>query len=663
MRPTLMAWAERCFANARRLYTWLSMVLFFCPVLLNAQQRELNWPSVSVTAHLDADGRLEVSERQVMRFTGDWNGGERRFNLRSGQSLDFTGMSRVDMTTNTSTPMTEGDLATVNHFDWSDSQTLRWRSRLPSDPEYDHTLIGFVLNYSYRNILVPQNNGGYTLDHDFGFPERDGSIEHFSVELTLDSVWHSDLTVPNVYTRDNVAPGESFTITLPLTYHGAGAPAAVLRGASPIARMALAPAFIVVILGMLAALIARENKLGRFAPLPAQRDITAEWLQANVFTLLPEVAGAAWDDRTSAAEVAAILARMVQEGKLSSRVESTKGFFGTRSVLHLTMKVDRSKFSEHERALINALFTSGGTQTNTDAVRKRYRTTGFNPAEIVRTRLERMVENTTQGAPGTKPTRLVTVVLLILAAAIVIAGSIDRPTDIAAAAIAIGVSIPCYLMALGFAAAWRHRVDRFFTLSILALVPLAAMVFVVGAVFMWQGTMRVGVPVLVGMAAWYIALINSVLNMARSRQSAERIYLRKQLTAARNYFRLQLAAREPKLQDAWFPYLIAFGLGKHIDRWFKAFGGDTHGIARSSTIAGYTSSSTGSTGASGSGSGWTGFGGGGGFSGAGGGASFAAAVGGMAASVPAPSSSSSSGGGSSSSSSGGSSGGGGGGGW
>jgi hypothetical protein len=128
---------------------------------------------------------------------------------------------------------------------------------------------------------------------------------------------------------------------------------------------------------------------------------------------------------------------------------------------------------------------------------------------------------------------------------------------------------------------------------------------------------------------------------------------RRSLAAAREFFTTELRAERPRLRDEWLPYLIAFGLAKHMDRWFRAFGG---------TATRAVAPSTGSFGDSGgrSGPSWTGFGGGGGFSGGGASASWAAAASSMAAGVSAPSSGGSSGGGGGG---GGSSGGGGGGGW
>jgi len=61
---------------------------------VDVQARELAWRALDVAARLDSDGRLHVTERHAMVFTGDWNGGERRFNIRPRQGLSLTGVSR-----------------------------------------------------------------------------------------------------------------------------------------------------------------------------------------------------------------------------------------------------------------------------------------------------------------------------------------------------------------------------------------------------------------------------------------------------------------------------------------------------------------------------------------------------------------------------------------
>ncbi|MCU0626233.1 MAG: hypothetical protein MUF21_07055, partial [Gemmatimonadaceae bacterium] len=171
---------------------------------------------------------------------------------------------------------------------------------------------------------------------------------------------------------------------------------------------------------------------------------------------------------------------------------------------------------------------------------------------------------------------------------------------------------------------------------------------------------------LVGLAMWFAMIAWSVTDAARSTQPRERIAWRRRLVGARGWFAHELRQPAPRLQDAWYPWLLALGLGRRVDRWFRAFGGEATVAASASTRSSSDSMTAAASGSSGAGDGFggfRGFAGGGGFSGGGGGAAFGAAIGGMAASISPPSSSSGSSSGSSSSSSGGSSGGGGGGGW
>jgi uncharacterized membrane protein YgcG len=380
--------------------------------------------------------------------------------------------------------------------------------------------------------------------------------------------------------------------------------------------------------------------------------IDEAWLKQHVFLVLPEVVGAAWDDSTSAPEVTAVLARLVSEGKLASEVKS--GGFGwfRRDVLHLRLLVGRDRFQGHERTLIDALFDGSDTETDTDRVRQRYKTTGFDPASKIKATLEHHVAalKGAERTPG-KPSRIPTVLLLVLAIALFIAAAIMRPADAVLAVIGLGASLLAFILAGPQAYVWQKRVERLELHSLRFIVPVLAL----AAALLWlliSGQFRAGVLVLAGLTVLCLAIANSVANIAKSRQGAEHIGRRRKLARARAYFRDQLMQPKPALRDEWFPYLIAFGLGSHMDKWFRAFGGQ----AASTRVSSVGSSSFGS---SSPGSSWSGMGGGGGFAGGGSSGTWASAAGLMAAGVSAPSSSSSGGGGGG----GGSSGGGGGGGW
>jgi hypothetical protein len=144
-------------------------------------------------------------------------------------------------------------------------------------------------------------------------------------------------------------------------------------------------------------------------------------------------------------------------------------------------------------------------------------------------------------------------------------------------------------------------------------------------------------------ACFWAAGVGVAAALGRTPLGPEEMALRKRLAAARAHLRRELGRPRPALDDAWVPYLLAFGLGPDVDRWFGAHGG----AARSGLAVG---------GGAGGTPRWTG--GGGAFSG-GGATGTWAAFGAMAASIAAPSSGSGSGGGGGGSSSGG----GGGGGW
>lgn len=631
-------------------------LLVAAPQGAGAQGRQLTWPEVSVTARLDADGRLHVLERQVMRFTGDWNGGQRIFATSLGQQFTFGRLARMGPDGELH-PLVRGDLSRVDEYDWADGNTLRWRSRLPSDPPFDGTVITYLLEFAYTNILEPSEDGTYLLDHDFAFADREGDFSRFDLTLDIDSAWSAPASFRGRFAASDLPPGEGFVVTVPLTRVDLTRPAAVHFGAEPAVRQALLFGLVASLLAMFGWLLVRERRLGRLASLPSAAETTPDWLNEHVFAQLPEVVGSEWDNETSAPEVAATLARLVQERKLASTVETKQTFIFQNHVLNLRLLVPRERFKGHERELIDALFESHDDTTDTERVRKRYSKTGFDPASVIRPLITQRVDDMTRPS-GSTPSRIPTLVVLAVAIVLIVLGVRQRAADGAIAAIVIGASLAVYVIAVSFAAVWRRRVARLWSGTLGFLLPLGAMWAVFAARLLISGHFRTGALVLAGLVVWMLALSNSVFNVARSRQSEGRIARRKRLAAAREYFRSELAKPRPALRDEWFPYVLAFGLGRHIDRWFRSFGGEETGSAARAMA--YSSGSSGAS--AGGGGSWTGFGGGGGFGGAGGGASFGAAIGGMAASVPAPSSSSSGGGGGGGGG-GGSSGGGGGGGW
>jgi uncharacterized membrane protein YgcG len=643
-----------------RLASWKALALFLLvlPAPGSAQSRSLYWRGLEVKARLDGEGRLRVIERHQMVFTGDWNGGERGFRLSTEHRLELNGMEREDLETHSRVPLRQDrDLSRIDDYAWADSTTLRWRSRLPSDPPFQDSERIYLLDYTLENVLVPTEEG-FLLDHDFAFPERPGPILSFSLELSLDPSWSPKGELAERILREKLQPGESVVVNGLLEYRGDGAPSAVRTGVPGLLRSGLALAFAAaaVLIGFL--FYRGEEVLGRFVPLVPVSSIDRSWLEANLFNLLPEEAGAAWDDTTAAPEVAAVLARMVSEGKLRTQVERTRGLFRSTENLRMELLVDRASLSGYEKALVNSLFISGNS-TDTAKIQKHYEKQGFDPASKIKGPLKDRVRKLLghSRAPrqiSRKPARNLLVASVL---AIAVSALLDPPGFwflLAPALLALAV------YGVGFIAAafYRKRVDRLFAFSLTFLLPAAILV---GAAFAFLNAnpWRHGLLALLGLALFVLALLTSLFNGAKFRMGSIALELRKKLAAARRYFAYELSKPDPRLEDRWFPYLLAFELGPNVDRWFRSYG--PAGSTSSTSIDHGSSSSRGNGGSSSRP--WTG--GGGAFGGAGATGSWAAAVGTVASGVSAPSESgsggSSSGGGGGGG--GGSSGGGSGGGW
>ena len=630
---------------------------------VHAQEvKSLDWTAFSVDARLDSTGTLRVRERQTILFTGDWNGGERIFDLRDGQRFTFRRMFRVDSATSAEIPMIEGALDDVDGYKFTGRRTLRWRSRKPGDPLFLNTKITYVLEYEYADILVADGQS-YRLDHEFAFRDRAGTIANFDLTLQVDQAWRTPDGFTGTFRQSVLEPGISYVVNIPLRFRAAGVPSAVRRSPPVAPRLGLAAAVVLALVAMTITFLRDEAAVGRFEPLTPIEGIDRAWLEAHVFSLSPELVGYAWDESVGAPEVSAVLARLVTEKKLASRVESTGSGWFRRDVLHLELLVPRREFEAYERTLVEAFFRSGATTTSTDDIRARYKSSGFDPASLIRRPLEEQFRHQHGMASTTSPAMRrwpITLALGIAGVALLVLAMVTRSADAAVAAVAVALGVAVFLFTRLQSYLWRRRVVRPAPHLTRVLLPMALL----ATALCWllaTGYGMLGLFALAGLSVLLVTAHRSVLNGARSTSTRERLLKRKELASAREYCLAELRKPAPALDDAWFPYLLAFGLGNNVEKWFKAFGGAASVRSRSgfgSSGSSYSASESGS--GSGGGGGFSGFGGGGGFGGAGATVAFGSAVGAMASGVSAPSSSSSGGG---SSSSGGSSGGGGGGGW
>ncbi|MEO6486805.1 MAG: hypothetical protein ABIO78_02560 [Thermoanaerobaculia bacterium] len=642
-----------------------------------AEPREMSWRALDVKARLDAEGRLHVKERHSMVFTGDWNGGERKFNVRRGQELTLTGMSRIDQWTEVASPMQQGNLDEVDQFAWSDATTLRWRSRSPGDPEFVRTVLVYDIAYTIVPVVARTTRGlflgepQYRLDHDFAFPDRPAAIERFTLRLDLDPGWQGHNPFTNVIAGP-LQSGQSYVAHLPLEFRGAVAPAALPWFQSRVAFDLLWPLLLGVTLLAVLLFLIREHAAGRFDRAAASR-VDESWLQENILTHPPEVVGALWDEEVGSAEIAAVLARMTDERKIMTME------LGGSGGLSFTLKVPVSSLPETDRSVVEALFQTEQVTNTTEIA-----STGKGAMAIAAAEPSIMLDVQTAFPKLEQAGRRFPAVGNLLTTAgnvlffVALYQNLNWFFTFAVPGI---VALLLYQTAMKGARRWRsavqpnvlHALHLVGPLGIAFLFALSVLrgrlPFSAGRAMEDLGLIVETLSGLLPAAAAFVlisvGMFSNALRVAAAAGGRERLRVRRDLAAARQYFVDQLRLRSPSLNDAWYPYLLAFGLAPSVEDWFRSFGDAPEGDrnrSRSSSSGG-TSHSAPSTPSSPAR--WTG--GGGGFGGAGATASWAAATSALASTGPSSSSggssSSSSGGSSSSSSSSSSSGGGGGGGW
>jgi hypothetical protein len=633
------------------------LLLLLCSTPASAQ-RELHWSRIEVSAHLGAAGDLHVTETQTMVFTGAWNGGERRFRLRPRQKLFFEGLYR-------GTPggwqkLTEDSrLDDVDEYAWSDARTLRWRSRLQSDPAFDGTGLRYELRYVLSTVLLKEDEG-YRLNHDFAFPDRSGDIRNFVLRFSYDPAWQPVADLRPVYTAGPLPPGQSFALNIPFRYTGAQIPATLDLSRPPAIRAAVAAVAIFTVLAV-GWFFVREQSYGRFAPVGGDR-VDEEWIRAHILKYPAEVVGAAWDGNIGSQEVVALIARMVSEGKLETIVDGE----GKGASMTLRLKADRSRLEGHEGTLVSWLFFDESNETSTDRVHANYREQGFNPAHEIRPELEARVRDLMSDEEKPRGFRIESVLLFAIGVAALgfawlLEGSLPASVLVVVAGTVVLAGLGCIAGAV-----FRANIQWGRTAALSALVPAVLLASGV-AMFLWfyagTGFVDLSAESLVGVVLIAVALINVSINALRSRDGRGAMALRKTLAAGREFFAAQLRLERPALRDEWYPWMLAFGLARQVDDWSAQRARreparddrpetDPHSTFVTSAPAHEQ---------------WTGFSGGR-SGGAGASASWVAAADGIAAGVTAPTpsgsgSSSDSGSSSSTSSSSASSGGGGGGGW
>ncbi|MET0657230.1 MAG: hypothetical protein ABW110_03615, partial [Steroidobacteraceae bacterium] len=508
--------------------------------MARADDRSLYWASMDVKTQLDADGRLRVRETQAMVFDGAWNGGERRFRVGRGQELKFIGLYEIDSATGERRAFNEGSLDSIGEYRWFDGDVLRWRARLPSDAPFAHALRVYELEYELANI-IERVGTTYVLDHDFAFPERDGPIVEFTATLELDPAWQPAQSFEANMVRTQLPPGQGVVQRITLNYVGSGSPGSVNDSNTGINAPA-SRSLVLVLLGTLAALVTiyvlrvtrRERERGRFDSSVQPEDITAEWLNDHLFKYAPEVVGGAWDRETSTHEVAAVLARMTLEKKLSSEVTESGWWIFRGSVLHLKELVPRESLPAFERKLVAALFFDGPT-TDTDRIRRHYSSSGFSPDRYINPQVERSVQRLLGKPEKLSPLHWILTLLAVVSGVAACLFGALRAETAPLVVVLLGALLICWVFAKSRARAYRNQSLDLARHALGVLACVTILLVLLGWVLLKQ-PFESSVLQCMGFTLLGAGLLNSVHNALLCRETATAVALRRQFASARRFF-------------------------------------------------------------------------------------------------------------------------------
>ena len=103
-----------------------------------------------------------------------------------------------------------------------------------------------------------------------------------------------------------------------------------------------------------------------------------------------------------------------------------------------------------------------------------------------------------------------------------------------------------------------------------SLLP-AALAIGAAALYLWRwadsGVVPASDSLVVGVVMLALSVLFAGVGALKSTQHRAALAFRKMLASGREFFIAELAKERPALRDEWFPWVLAFGLGKQMDDW------------------------------------------------------------------------------------------------
>ncbi len=341
----------------------LLFLLFPCSYLLS-QTKSLDWEQIEVDAYLGKDGSLEITETQSIRFSGDWNGAYRRYDLGMGEKIKFISLDRK-LENGTWISLKSGSLYYTDEFQYDQLRhEIKWRSRMPSDKPFDNTILVYKIKVKYMDILRREGGDKFRLDHDFGFSDRKGDIGRMSIHLKV----HEDWKIPGKFensltflSNSPLSPDQKMIVQLDLRYTGTE-----IKSFSP------SPLRIYFFRGIeLILIICGLGILNFLIYIYAKKiGIMDEPIRIDSWKLFYEILS------DTKPEYVAILAesgmtetwmtRLTNEGKLRLS-------YSEKTNIILRKLVEDEAFSETDQKILKDLFVYGGREVSSNQIKEYYK--------------------------------------------------------------------------------------------------------------------------------------------------------------------------------------------------------------------------------------------------------------------------------------------------
>jgi hypothetical protein len=549
-----------------------------------AQGGLVTWNRLDVTARLDQDGRLEVSETHEIKVQGDVSVISRPFNYAADQSAIVHGVFRVE-TDGSRRPLKSGPVAGADAY-----EIYRWGLQFSLKGEHDPPFEGvstrrYAIEYELKGALTPAWDMAagrepldagtaprnpleraqevwagwlaawpgidrhYRLDHDVVFPSR-GSTEGLTAlnyRFEYADAWK--LLDPD---RDiGVAtPDIDYRVQRVLRYLPEGRPKAVDPS---LAALRLATLAAPLTLGLLLSLFfMAADRLAR----PSPRGDRALF-ERRVASLPKEIILDQLGQSTSAPSFTTFLLRLAAQKKITITVEAP-ATDETDAKVRLRLTTDRTKLPAFEQAAVQEIFGPSDT-VSTPEIQDRFRGRSFNPNQWLSRAFQRLRSTT---PARSRPLWSALHLSMMAVGVILMVKSLMEQMMADPAPLFMGLVPGNILVSMWPAGSPRRRpsaVSIGIGISVLGILGAAL-------------ALSMNTP-LSGIAALGLAVLSTGHCAGLLARRAKPSPADLELDAARLWALDELRKPRPDLRDAWVDALEGLGASRAIARWKARYGG------------------------------------------------------------------------------------------